>query len=208
MNDPYQILGIPRDASDEEIKQAYRRLARKYHPDLNPGDAAAAKKMQEINDAYDRIKNPQKSAHSSGSYGGSYTPPYGTAYGPRYTGSEETDPFLRDALRYLSLGQFQAALDILARSPGKNARWYYLSSLANYQLGNQVTALEHIRKAVSMDPANQEYLLTLERMENGGAAYRQHSADFSGFGRMPTCGKLCLCYALQFFCCRGQFFCC
>ena len=48
IDDPYKVLGVSRDASDEEIKQAYRRLAKKYHPDLNPGDQEAARKMQEI----------------------------------------------------------------------------------------------------------------------------------------------------------------
>ena len=86
MEDPYRVLGVPRDASEEEIAKAYRRLAKKYHPDLNPGDAAAARKMSEINAAYDRIKSgdtePPAAAASrgaSGGYpGGSYT--Y-TAYG-------------------------------------------------------------------------------------------------------------------------------
>ena len=55
--DPYQVLGVAPDASDEEIKKAYRELAKKYHPDMNPGDAEAAKKMNEINAAYDRIKS-------------------------------------------------------------------------------------------------------------------------------------------------------
>ena len=59
VNDPYQILGVSRDASEDEIRQAYRRLAKKYHPDLNPGDAQAAQKMNEINEAYDLLKNPQ-----------------------------------------------------------------------------------------------------------------------------------------------------
>ena len=59
VNDPYQILGVSRDASEDEIRQAYRLLAKKYHPDLNPGDAQAAQKMNEINEAYDLLKNPQ-----------------------------------------------------------------------------------------------------------------------------------------------------
>ena len=60
IHDPYKVLGVSPDASDEEIKQAYRRLAKKYHPDLNPGDEAAAKKMQEVNAAYEQIKNPER----------------------------------------------------------------------------------------------------------------------------------------------------
>ena len=75
IEDPYKVLGVSRDASDEEIKTAYRRLAKKYHPDLNPGDAEAAKKMQQVNAAYEQIKNPEKAAQNqrggqSGGYGG------------------------------------------------------------------------------------------------------------------------------------------
>ena len=57
--DPYEVLGVSHGASEDEIKQAYRRLAKQYHPDLHPGDAACAKKMNEINEAYDLLKNPQ-----------------------------------------------------------------------------------------------------------------------------------------------------
>ena len=60
MRDPYEVLGVSRSASPDEIKSAYRKLAKKYHPDLHPGDEECAKKMQEVNAAYDQITNPEK----------------------------------------------------------------------------------------------------------------------------------------------------
>ena len=66
VNDPYSVLGVSKDASEDEIKSAYRRLAKKYHPDLNPGNAEAAKKMNEINAAYEQIKNPSQYQNTSG----------------------------------------------------------------------------------------------------------------------------------------------
>ena len=69
MTDPYKILGVSPTASDDEIKQAYRRLAKQYHPDRNPGDATAAQKMQQINAAYEQIKNPEKAQPTGYGYG-------------------------------------------------------------------------------------------------------------------------------------------
>lgn len=210
ISDPYQVLGVSPDASDEEIKQAYRRLAKKYHPDLNPGDETAAKKMQEINAAYEQIKNPEKaqSADRQSGYGGYGYDPFG---GQRQSAAEG-DRYQQSAYQYILRGYYREALNVLSNCPEKNARWYYLSALANDGLGNQVTALEHMRRAVSMEPDNQEYLWALNQLENGGSAYRRQAGNFGGFsfGGSP-CGGLCMCYLVQLFCCGGHvpfFFCC
>ena len=82
--EPYSVLGLEPGASDEEVKQAYRRLAKKYHPDLNPGDQEAARKMQEVNEAYDQIKNPEKYAQQTNPGGNPYGNPYGNPFGGGY----------------------------------------------------------------------------------------------------------------------------
>ena len=219
IDDPYKVLGVSPDASDEEIKRAYRRLAKKYHPDLNPGDAEAAKKMQQVNAAYEQIKNPEKASSSGGSrysgYGtgyGSYGgyDPFGGFYGRTYSEhTQEGDPYQRSAYQYIRFGRYREALNALQNSTERNARWYYLSALANDGLGNQVTALEHIRKAVSMEPDNMEYIRALNEIEGGGYTYRRQAGDYQGFGmRGIPCSSLCMCYLAQLLCCRGRFFCC
>lgn len=212
IEDPYKILGVSPDASDEEIKQAYRRLAKQYHPDRNPGDERAAQMMQKINAAYEQIKNPEKAAPSGGTGYGGYSgyDPFGGAWQQTYQRRQATgDQYQQAAYRYIQYRRYQEALNVLENSAERNARWYYLSAIANDGLGNQVTALEHIRKAVSMEPDNQTYLYTLERMEQGGSSYAEQAGSFRGFhfGGSP-CSGLCLCYFLQLFCCRGRFFCC
>ena len=205
-DDPYQVLGLSPDASDEEIKQAYRRLAKKYHPDLNPGDPVAAKKMQQVNAAYEQIKNPEKAQPSPGSTSGYGYDPFGGAWQRQYQQQSYTgDQYQQAAYQYIRCGRYREALNALQSCADRNARWYYLSALANDGLGNQVTALEHIRRAVSMEPDNPVYLETLEQIEHGGAAYRRQAGGFRGFtlGGSP-CASLCLCYLVQIFCCgRG-----
>ena len=217
IDDPYKVLGVSPDASDEEIKRAYRRLAKQYHPDLNPGDEAAAKKMQQVNAAYDQIKNPEKYRQQSGgygSYGGGYSQydPFGGFGGYQqrsYTGEASGDNYQKAAENYIRFGRYQEAINALSNSSARDARWYYLSALAHDGLGNQVMALEHIRRAVSMEPDNALYLRTLDQIENGGASYRRQAGNFRGFQmHADPCSSLCFCYLAQLFCCRGGFFCC
>ncbi len=205
--DPYQVLGVSRDATDEQIKTAYRRLAKKYHPDLNPDDKEAARKMQEINAAYEQIKNPEKAAPNPGGGGYGYDP-FGGFYGRTYTQQNEGDRYQTAAWQYVRMGRYAEALNILSNSQDRDARWYYISALANDGLGNQVTALEHIRKAVSMDPENMEYMRILQYIQEGGAAYRQQAGAFRGFEmRGSPCANLVLCWLANLFCCRGGFCC-
>ena len=216
MADPYEVLGVDRNASDDEIKRAYRRLARQYHPDANPDDPVAAKKMQEINAAYDQIKKPEKYQGQSQGYN-----PYGQSGYGSYSGyggyyqqtsrNQYEDTYKQAAYNYIRYRRYGEAVNVLNQmaQEKRDAQWYYLSALANEGVGNQVTALEHIRKAVSMEPDNYTYLQTLEDIENGGASYRRQAGNFRTFhmGGSPF-ASLLLCWCLQLFCCRGRFFCC
>ena len=205
MNDPYQVLGVSREASDEEIKAAYRKLAQKYHPDLHPGDAAAAQKMKEVNAAYDQIKNPDAWQNASGaaqqqqqsygqqSYGqtgggnaGSGWDPFGGWTYNRYTygggqrqdsRSSEDDPALRSARAFIGIKQYAEAVRILEKmDPAeRGAEWYYLSALARYRQNNQVTALRYARTAVEMDPFNPEYRQLLSQIQWADQSYRSVS---------------------------------
>lgn len=197
IEDPYKILGVSPNASDEEIKRAYRRLAKQYHPDRNPGDREAARKMQEVNAAYEQIKNPDKGRPGYGGYG-------------HYQSHSSDDRYLTAAYNYIRFGRYQEAINTLNAATQRSARWYYLSALAHSNLGNQVTALEHIRRAVSMEPGNPEYLQVLNIIESGGQAYQRNAGNYRGFTMGgASCAPLCLCWLVNFFCCGGRFyFCC
>ena len=202
IEDPYKVLGVSPDASDEEIKRAYRKLAKKYHPDLNPGDQEAARKMQEVNAAYEQIKNPQKAQPNTGGY---------DPFGSYRQQQNQEDSYFQGIRQYIRFGRYQEALNMLNNMSDRSARWYYYSALAHNGLGNQVTALEHIRKAVSMEPDNYEYLDALNRIEHGGAAYRQQAGNFGGFTmRSDPCTNVLICWFVNLFCCGGRcpIFCC
>ena len=207
MKDPYETLGVERSASLEEVTKAYRRLAKKYHPDLNPNDPGAQKKMAEINVAYEEIKSGRAT------YSGRPSGQTSSAYGP-FGGF---DPFSFGGFRYetaqpqsletvqslVNAGRFQEALLLLHQMPVRNAQWYALSATCHYELGNIVTAQQHIRAAVQMDPANTEYLLLQQQMEQSAQAYTAYGRTF-GFPRATAIGRFFLTLWLCF-CCR---FCC
>lgn len=206
--DPYQVLGVSPDASDEEIKSAYRKLAKKYHPDRNPGDQEAARKMQEINAAYEAIKDPASAGYqpggqsSYGGYGGYGQDPFWQWYERQQRQQQEAygDNGQRAAYNYIRSGRYQEALNALKNSQTKDGRWYYLSAVANFKLGNRVTALEHIKRAVSMEPDNDEYLQTLEWIESGGTTYRQHAGSYQGYEGGGACMSPCM-WCLIWNCC-------
>ncbi|MDR0951988.1 MAG: J domain-containing protein [Oscillospiraceae bacterium] len=218
MDDPYKVLGVPHGASDEEIKKAYRALAKKYHPDLNPGNKNAQRRMNEINAAYDQIKNPQANAQGGwgqyGSEGGGFGGFGGFGnfggfggFGGARGASGGGNTAYTAALNYIRSQHFQEALSALATVPEneREGRWYYLSALANYGLGNRVAAMEQATRAVNMEPDNNDYRTLLEEIRRGGSFYQSYGQGYpNSAGGYPCCLPLCL---FDLFCCPG-FGCC
>ena len=227
VSDPYQVLGVSHDASDDEIKAAYRRLAKKYHPDLHPGDQEAARKMNEINSAYDQIKNPQAQQQAAGGYGGgpysgSYARGYGGGYGwgggyswggaGQYGAREETERNeLRAARNYIRARHFTEAVTALTGVPygERDGEWHYLYAIASFHLGNRMEAMEAARRAVELSPGNAMYRQLLEQLESGGMAYEQTGAGYGyqpmGFSGGNLCLRLCLLNLMCNICGLGGF---
>lgn len=236
MQDPYRVLGIASNASEDEIKKAYRSLAKKYHPDVNNGSAEAEAKMKEVNEAYSTIMKMRRdgisgsNGYSQQGYGGYNNQSTGYGYGPYggygnfggfgggYGGNSyssggytASSPRMQAARNFIRSGSYQEALRLLEEMNERTAEWYYLCGEANLGLGNRVAALNYARQAVSMDPNSFEYRALLSRLEGSSHFYQQSGANHGFDVQSMMCGNPCIsCCIAQALCnclCNGCCYC-
>lgn len=195
MRDPYTVLGVSSNASDQEIKKAYRELARKYHPDNyvdNPLADLAEEKMKEINEAYEAIQKQRsggggsyQSSSSSGGYQGGYQQ-------QQYSGN----PTYARVRNLINMGDLNTAERLLDEMPQHGGEWYFLRGSIAYRRGWLDEAMQNYSLAVQMEPGNMEYRQALNMMQRGGQAYRPYASG-GGIDSMDCCTALlcwqCLC---------------
>lgn len=178
MNNPYEVLGVSRDATDEEIKNAYRELARKYHPDNyadNPLCDLASEKMQEINDAYDSIMEERRGAKSRNKNSKS--------------GSSASTDF-PEIVSLINRGRYEQAQELLdGIAPNmRNAEWYYLNGRVLYMRGWFEQAYTSFATAVRMDPSNNEYRNAMHNAQRqSGSQYNPYRPSYGNTGDCNTC---------------------
>jgi curved DNA-binding protein CbpA len=174
MKDPYEVLGVSQSASDEEIKRAYRDLARKYHPDNyqdNPLADLAQEKMKEINEAYDTITRTRAGGGNTSSSYSRTSSGYSQSYqsnGQRSGGTGYAQ--IRQAINANNLAYAESMLQSFSTH---DAEWYFLAGSIAYRKGWLDEAQRNYETACRMAPANQEYRQALTMVQRGAYPYRQ-----------------------------------
>ncbi len=170
MNDPYKVLGVSPSATDEEVKSAYRALARKYHPDNYPADHPladlASEKMKEINQAYDEIQRMRAGGARNTAGGNSYS----GANGQTYAGGTGVYAQVRNAI---NRGRFGEAESLLNGVPAdqQTADWHYLKSVLLARRGWINDAMRELETACTMDPSNVEYQQAKQMFNGRGNSF-------------------------------------
>ena len=193
--DPYEVLGVSRDADDETIKKAYRTLVKKYHPDKyvnTPMADTASEKMKQINEAYDIITNKNTTKYSGG---------YASDYDYDSDNYNYQHPSFEAVRMLISARRFSQAEAMLDKLP-QTAEWFYLMGIILFNRGWYNRGMEYINKALSLDPTNTEYQATAYSFRNSNKNYRNVVFTANG-GIIPcsTCSSLCASWLLFRFCC-------
>lgn len=195
--DPYQVLGVSPNATDDEIKKAYRTLSKKYHPDANinnPNQDLYTEKFKQVQTAYKAIMDARKKGYTNNQS-------YYNQSSYQYQGNDQAT--YREIQGFIQARRFQEALAILDQMRNKDAMWFYFSAICMNGIGNHMTALDHAKIACQMEPYNLQYMMLLQQLQSGSSQYRQAQTRYgSPYGnQMDCCGQILLCNLLLNCCC-------